>query len=439
MDIIEKHINIVIALLIMLLFIVYYSNKNDCVNNENFVGTSLWTDAGCWNDNVTARAINSPIFSASTVEECQAYAEQNNASVIGMQDGNQCLIGNNTEFTKYGKASGTCTPLGAPYVNHVYTRQMPNTQWRDKQCWNDNASQPAISNNIPFDGTIGGCQKIAESNYSDVFGVQNGKCFINSTSDTYTKYGPTSTCPIFGDNLVNHVYHNPAIQPSPKGWIDQGCWLDNATRAIPNATSGSNYSVETCKQLAESLGHNVFGLQAGGQCFTGKDANYSKFGKATGQCAKLGGPWINHVYTAIPPPPPPPIVAKPIVKPSIPPPAVAKPPTPPPAVAKPPTPPPAVAKPPIITSPIPPLAKPPVVPPAQPTVPPVIPSAQPTVIPPAQPTVPPVIPPAQPVQQIALQSNDNTTKSLIIVAVVITVAFIIAVSIILYRRSRNKN
>ena len=42
-------------------------------------------------------------------------------------------------------------------------------------------------------------------------------------------------------------------------------------------------------------GHNIFGVQNGNECFTGKDPDYDRYGPAGG-CGKDGGAWTNQVY-----------------------------------------------------------------------------------------------------------------------------------------------
>lgn len=58
-----------------------------------------------------------------------------------------------------------------------------------------------------------------------------------------------------------------------------GCFADKPERAIPNYT-GDVRSADACRAKAEAAGHDVFGLQYGGQCFTGKlDTQFNKYGK----------------------------------------------------------------------------------------------------------------------------------------------------------------
>ncbi len=77
-----------------------------------------------------------------------------------------------------------------------------------------------------------------------------------------------------------------------------GCFADRGARAIPNF-AGNVKTADECRVKAHALDHDVFGLQYGGQCFTGKlDTAFDKYGKGpAAQCNNpLGGTWTNMVY-----------------------------------------------------------------------------------------------------------------------------------------------
>ncbi|XP_066273807.1 uncharacterized protein [Branchiostoma lanceolatum] len=94
-----------------------------------------------------------------------------------------------------------------------------------------------------------------------------------------------------------------------RDYTSLGCWRDTADRAIPTLEGtdprlDGNYQVrpnaiETCYQVARSLGFTVFAVQDGGQCFGSADAHYthSKYGPSTACAADgEGGPRANEVY-----------------------------------------------------------------------------------------------------------------------------------------------
>ena len=82
-----------------------------------------------------------------------------------------------------------------------------------------------------------------------------------------------------------------------------GCFLDKPSRALPY--SGSNFNsgtpaerINNCAVLSAHRGHDTFGVQLGGQCFTGNDARYTYrlYGQGDGCKDGLGGVMRNDVY-----------------------------------------------------------------------------------------------------------------------------------------------
>ena len=82
-----------------------------------------------------------------------------------------------------------------------------------------------------------------------------------------------------------------------------GCFVDKSLRAIPY--SGKTFSgpltIPRCAAIATSKGYQAFGVQYGGQCFTGPEAHvtYAKYGEASDSDCKngLGGTWRNNIYS----------------------------------------------------------------------------------------------------------------------------------------------
>ena len=85
-------------------------------------------------------------------------------------------------------------------------------------------------------------------------------------------------------------------------YINIGCFVDKSVRAIPysgKTFSGPN-AIQECAALAASNGYQAFGVQYGGQCYTGSEVHvtYAKYGKASDCDCKngLGGTWRNNIY-----------------------------------------------------------------------------------------------------------------------------------------------
>jgi len=88
-----------------------------------------------------------------------------------------------------------------------------------------------------------------------------------------------------------------------------GCYKDQqGFRAVPHkrgkvggffVTGRSTSNKVQCQAYAEQFGDNVFALQNGNECWTGKDVQYDVYGeqKDAKKCGPNGGPNTNQVYT----------------------------------------------------------------------------------------------------------------------------------------------
>jgi hypothetical protein len=94
----------------------------------------------------------------------------------------------------------------------------------------------------------------------------------------------------------------------------QGCFTDDAARALPVRLIPAEATVESCVATAAARGLPFAGLQWYGQCYAGYAPGYSRV--ADSECSTpcsanpaetCGGPWRSSIFTttATPPPPPP--------------------------------------------------------------------------------------------------------------------------------------
>lgn len=76
-----------------------------------------------------------------------------------------------------------------------------------------------------------------------------------------------------------------------------GCYGDRRDRAL-RVYLGTFNNVYKCAEKAKEKGYKAFGLQNGGECWSGANAHkgFSKHGKASNCADGLGGPWANSVY-----------------------------------------------------------------------------------------------------------------------------------------------
>jgi hypothetical protein len=102
----------------------------------------------------------------------------------------------------------------------------------------------------------------------------------------------------------------PSQQQSSSLYDYKGCYNDTSNRAIPTF-QGNVSNIDACEKIAEDNKQYIFGLQYGGQCFTGLNENDAyqygaQFNKNS--CPTNGGTWTNQVYvrnqTTNPFPPP---------------------------------------------------------------------------------------------------------------------------------------
>jgi hypothetical protein len=76
------------------------------------------------------RAIGPDVTTANSLAECQAIAKSKGANVMGLQYGNQCFYGKDSDYKKYGKIpEDRCKPNGTKdenaWINNVWTLGAP--------------------------------------------------------------------------------------------------------------------------------------------------------------------------------------------------------------------------------------------------------------------------------------------------------------------------
>jgi hypothetical protein len=225
---------------------------------------------GCYKDK-KQRAIPTQLQNITSIEECAQLAQNKNATIFGVQNGNQCFIGNNlSQATKYGSARN-CAQLGGYWTNQVYEKS-PNTSCKYKM------------NNVELQ-----CYK---DSYPDLVNMTNQQLQTH-WSNTGCNQSRNNQCPPPQQNSGNYQF--------------KGCYNDNSQRAIPNY-QGNNMNIDKCQQIALSKKQAVFGMQYGGECWTGNDVQQAyKYGInfKSSLCGSLGGVWTNMVYAIDKPYPPP--------------------------------------------------------------------------------------------------------------------------------------
>ena len=81
--------------------------------------TSEYIDLGCYNDNGGDRALKIGLGRPYNKESCAAAAKAAGMRFFGVQDGNECRIGNEG-YDKHGKAGGDCPLGGGPIKQRTW-------------------------------------------------------------------------------------------------------------------------------------------------------------------------------------------------------------------------------------------------------------------------------------------------------------------------------
>lgn len=124
-------------------------------------------------------------------------------------------------------------------------------------------------------------------------------CSTNCQGDTQQRCGGSST--------QKSVYY--AGSTVALGYI--GCFVDNATRDLPNNYPAGAGTVDSCRRACASAGYTYSGSQAGAECWCGNSFGNTGGKVADSECSsacsgdnsvKCGAGWRNSVYTTAMPP-----------------------------------------------------------------------------------------------------------------------------------------
>lgn len=115
----------------------------------------------------------------------------------------------------------------------------------------------------------------------------------------------TFSVPIFGNQFFLGL-PKPRPPPRPTGRLyrRKGCFKDRSHRAMGRILSnlrGRRDAVMRCFLLAARRGYRIFGVQDGGECFSGPMAHrtFNRYGRSNRCRNGKGGPWANDVYIII--------------------------------------------------------------------------------------------------------------------------------------------
>lgn len=179
-------------------------------------------------------------------------------------------------------------------------------------CFVDDATRALPSELYSANATVESCTAAAQAAGFTYAGVQfGGECWAGNTLGfaqvsesecaTPCTADPTEIC---GDDWRNSIYQiQPIPLPPPPESTYLGCFVDDATRALPNALAAGGSTIESCTAAAYAAGFTYAGLQWGGECWAGDTLGFAHV--SDGECTMVctanpsqicGDNWRNSIY-----------------------------------------------------------------------------------------------------------------------------------------------
>ncbi|KAH8985360.1 WSC domain-containing protein [Lactarius akahatsu] len=178
----------------------------------------LWNGLGCYNDSVSARALQVRVDAGqTTVESCVAACQTQGFSLAGVEFGRECWCGSQLQHGSkfFGNSDG---------IQDGRLRQTPNA---------------------PF------CNMACQGNPSEICG---GPALLNL-------YNFTGTYPI-GASVVT----------TAGGWTSQGCYSDSvSSRTLERRVDVGSVTVESCVAACQSQSFTIAGLEYAQECWCGNE------------------------------------------------------------------------------------------------------------------------------------------------------------------------
>ncbi|KAH9032989.1 WSC domain-containing protein [Lactarius pseudohatsudake] len=180
----------------------------------------LWNGLGCYNDSVSARALQERVEAGNTtVESCVAACQAQGFTLAGLEFGRECWCG--PELQHGSRNSGNDNGLDETNSNH---RIDPNALNCDM-----------------------GCQ-----------GAPTESC---GGSDRLSLYNFTGTYPV-----------GASVVAAAGGWTSRGCYSDSPSmRALERRIDAGNVTVESCVSACQSQSFTIAGLEYAQECWCGNE------------------------------------------------------------------------------------------------------------------------------------------------------------------------
>jgi hypothetical protein len=301
-------------------------NAYGVFDNLNFsaAATPVAGYQGCYKDD-TARALPVQLmFTGATPQNCIAAAKLAGYAYAGLQSHGSCFAGNALAYAKV--ADSECnTPCdaasgqicGGSWRNSVYVTgnavvAAPKPVYQG--CYTDDAKRALPVELMSSGATVESCNAAAQARQLRFAGLQfQGQCYggntlgkakvADSECNTPCSANPAQTC---GGAWRSSVYASGVTPPpAPPVAAYQGCYVDDASRALPVALMASGATVDSCVAAAKVAGYTYAGVQFQGQCYAGNTIGRAKVADTecntpcTANSAQIcGGGWRNSIYKA---------------------------------------------------------------------------------------------------------------------------------------------
>ncbi|KAH8991415.1 WSC domain-containing protein [Lactarius hatsudake] len=211
----------------------YYNPNTNFIVPALVPSVGLWNGLGCYNDSVSARALQVRVEAGNTtVESCVAACQAQGFRLAGVEFGRECWCGSQLQ---HGSAFFT----------------------------NDNGIDTTNSNHREFPDEhlcTMGCQ-------GDPTELCGGPALLNL-------YNFTGTYPI-----------GALVVTAAGGWNSRGCYSDStSSRTLERRVDAGNVTVESCVSACKSQSFTIAGLEYARECWCGNEVRIPGVPISQGAC-----------------------------------------------------------------------------------------------------------------------------------------------------------
>lgn len=279
---------------------------------------------GCFRDDASRALPVQLMASGATPASCLAAAKARGLAYAGVQYGGACFAGNTLGFERRPDAecSMPCTAAtgqtcGGSWRNQIQATGVPvppPPAANAAGCWVDAPQRRLPVALMDAGATRERCVAAASARGLRYAGLQyGGQCFGgNSLAGTQAAAGDCNMpCTADAGQTCGGAWRNtvfdlgPATAAAPAASAYQGCWVDDARRALPVSLMPSGATPASCVAAARRMGFAYAGLQFEGQCWAGDSLGFTRAASAA-ECntpctadpaQNCGGGWRNSIWS----------------------------------------------------------------------------------------------------------------------------------------------